>query len=223
MKAMAADLADYYRARAPEYEAIYFRPDAARLFELEEQARAVRGWLAGRDVLEVAAGTGWWTVHAASVANSITSTDINEETLAIAKTKPLDKVNFQVADAFALDQVPGTFNGFLACFWLSHVSRARLKEFLTGVHKRLEPGSRVFIADNLYDPNLGGRFVQEAGIPDTYRMRIDKQGVEHKVLKNYYSEEELLELTEGMENIQIHMGPHYWWIMYETPSTNKPA
>lgn len=214
---MATDLADYYRSRAPEYESIYFRPDPGRLFELEEMARAVRNWLAGRDVLEVAAGTGWWTVHAASVANSVTATDISEETLAIAKTKPLEKVDFRIADAFALDQLPGKFNGFLACFWLSHVSRNRLEEFLSGVHARLEPSSRVFIADNLYDKGIGGRFVEEPGNPDTYRIRLDKHRLEHKVLKNYYSKEELEQLLTGMDNVQIHMGPHYWWIMYETP------
>lgn len=223
MISVAADLVDYYRSRAPEYEAIYFRPDPQRLYELEELARALRSWLVGRDVLEVAAGTGWWTVHAASVARSLTSTDINEETLAIARTKPLEQVCFQVADAFALHEVAGSFNGFLACFWLSHVSRSRLPEFLAGVHNRLEPGSRVFMADNVFVEGFGGRFEADPGSPDTYRIRTDSKGVEHKILKNYYSEDEFKTLLKGMDNVQIHIGPCYWWIMYETPSPNKPA
>jgi ubiquinone/menaquinone biosynthesis C-methylase UbiE len=215
---MGNELAEYYRLRAPEYEQVYFRPDADRLFELEEQARALRAWLAGRDVLEVAAGTGWWTVHAASVANSVTATDVNEETLAIARTKPLEDVKFLVADAFKLEEVPGTFNGALACFWLSHVSRLRVGEFLHGLHNILEPDSRVFIADNNYSPGLGGEFIEEPGNPDTFRIRTRNDGSQHKVLKNYYSEEELRGFVPDAQNLQIHMGPNYWWIMYETPS-----
>lgn len=220
---MAADLVDYYRRRAPEYEAIYFRPDAERLFELEELARALRGWLAGRDVLEIAAGTGWWTVHAASVARSMTATDINEETLAIAKLKPLDDVQFLLADAYRLGAIPGRFDGFLANYWLSHVSRTKIAGFLEGVHRRLEPGARVFMADNAYTEAFGGRFVQEEGEPDTYRIRTWKDGSEHKVLKNYYSEEEFRELLQGMQNVHINIGPCYWWVMYETPGGSKGA
>ena len=212
-----SDLAEYYKKRAPEYESVYFRPDEPRLIELDQLGRELRDWLRGRDVLEIAAGTGWWTVHAASVAHSITATDINDETLAIAKTKPLDQVKFVVADAFKLEEIEGTFTACVACFWLSHVSRKRLKEFFDGVHRRLQPGSRVFFADNLFDPALGGIFIEQPGNPDTYRLRTWSDGSEHKVLKNYYSEAELRSLLEGMQNIQIHMGPHYWWIKYETP------
>jgi ubiquinone/menaquinone biosynthesis C-methylase UbiE len=212
------EVADYYRRRAPEYESIYFRPDAARLHELEDQARALRDWLKGRDVLEIAAGTGWWTVHAASVAKSMTATDVNEETLAIAQLKPLEKVRFQVADAYDLGALEGTFNGCLSCFWLSHVPRARLAKFLDGVHRRLEPGSRVFLGDNNYDPAVGGKLVQESGSTDTFKIRTWSDGSQHRVLKNYYSEEELRQLFKGMDQVQIHAGPLYWWIMYETPA-----
>ena len=214
---MAADLIDYYRRRAPEYESIYFRPDPERLFELEELARALRSWLACRDILEVAAGTGWWTVHASSVAKSMTATDAIEETLAIARLKPLDKVQFFVADAYDLSSVPGEFDGFLACFWLSHVPRARLKEFLGGICRRLKPRSRVFMADNVFIESFGGRFVREPGDEDTYRIRTWADGSEHKVLKNYYAEAEFKELLAGMKNVHIHLGPCYWWIMFETP------
>jgi SAM-dependent methyltransferase len=211
------ELAEYYRKRAPEYESIYFRPDEQRLTELENQARALRAWLKGRDVLEIAAGTGWWTVHAASVARTMTATDVNEETLAIAKMKPLDNVRFVVADAFKLEEIEGTFNACLACFWLSHVSRTRVAEFLSGVHSRLAPGSRVFLADNLYDPALGGVLLEDPESPDTYKIRTWSDGSEHRVLKNYYSEAELRSFAEGMANVQMHIGPCYWWIMYETP------
>jgi SAM-dependent methyltransferase len=220
---VSVDLADYYRRKAPDYEAIYFRPDAERLFQLEELARALRKWLAGRDVLEIAAGTGWWTVHAASVARSMTATDINEDTLALAKEKPLDNVRFLVGDAFHLHDIDGRFDGFLACFWLSHVERGRLREFFDQVHARLEPGSRVFLADNVFTPDFGGEFVAEPGSIDTYRIRTWKDGSQHKVLKNYYTRQEFQDLLGDMRNLEIHIGPCYWWVSYETPCNGNGA
>lgn len=220
---MSAELIEHYKLRAPEYEAIYFRPDAQRLYELEELARALRGWLAGRNVLEIATGTGWWTVHAASVAKSVTATDANQAMLDIARQKPLPDVRFLIADAYNLEEVEGEFDGFVANFWLSHVPHAKLPDFLNGVRKRLKPGGRVFMADNVFVESFGGKFIQEPGEQDTYRIRVDKQGREHKVLKNYYTEEQLRQMLAGMNNVQIHVGPCYWWIMYETPGADKPA
>lgn len=210
------DLLDYYRRRAREYESIYFRPHPERLEEIEDMARAVRSWLKDRDVLEIAAGTGWWTVHGSSVARSYTATDANEEMLTVAKLKPLEKVRFQTADAFKLEEIEGSFDGAIANFWLSHVARAQIPDFLSGLHKRLQPGSHVFMADNLYDPTWGGPFIQEPNNPDTYRIRTLEDGTEYKILKNYFSEQELRDFLKGMQNIQIHMGA-YWWAMYETP------
>ena len=69
----------YYRARAPEYDLFYDVPD--RLDELAQ----LRAWLIertkGRTILEVAAGTGYWTEVVAPFAKAITATDYNIETL----------------------------------------------------------------------------------------------------------------------------------------------
>lgn len=58
-----ASMAAYYAARATEYEAVYAKP------ERQADLRLLEAWLpgvfAGRRVLEVAAGTGWWTLHGA--------------------------------------------------------------------------------------------------------------------------------------------------------------
>jgi len=77
----------------------------------------------------------------------------------------------------------------------------------------------VFMADNVFIEDFGGRFVREPDSEDTYMIRTWPDGSEHKILKNYYSEQEFRELLSGMENVQIHLGPCYWWIMYETPKT----
>jgi hypothetical protein len=77
------------------------------------------------------------------------------------------------------------------------------------------------MADNAFVPDFGGRFVEEPGSADTYRVRTDADGVEHQVLKNYYSEDEFRNLLQRTENLEIHIGPCYWWVMYETPSSQS--
>ena len=56
-------LQSYYAQRATEYERIYLKP------ERQAELRALEAWLpsvfAGRRVLEIACGTGWWTPHGA--------------------------------------------------------------------------------------------------------------------------------------------------------------
>ena len=54
-----ASLRDYYAARAAEYERIYDKPE--RQQDLAAMRAAVPPLFTGRDVLEIACGTGWWT------------------------------------------------------------------------------------------------------------------------------------------------------------------
>jgi ubiquinone/menaquinone biosynthesis C-methylase UbiE len=64
--------------------------------------------LAGKHVLEIACGTGYWTEVISSSAASIIAIDINDEVLEIARSKKLNqqKVLFQRADAYALPAFP---------------------------------------------------------------------------------------------------------------------
>ena len=75
----------YYAARAPEYDAIYRKP------ERQTDLRAIEQWLPARfdgaRVLEIACGTGYWTQFIASVARHVTALDAAPETLAIAEAR----------------------------------------------------------------------------------------------------------------------------------------
>ena len=75
------DLVTYYAKRAAEYEAIYQKPE--RQSDLRELENLLRRDFAGRNVLEIACGTGYWTERVASVADSIVALDINESVLEI--------------------------------------------------------------------------------------------------------------------------------------------
>ncbi len=214
----AADLVAYYGRRAPEYDDIYRRRDPARREEQRRLAAAMREALAGRRVLEVACGTGYWTAKVAPAVRALTGVDASEEMLALARRRRLlRRVAFVAGDAWELGAVPGRFDGGLAAFWLSHVPRARLGEFLDGFHARLEPRAAVVLADNTFVPGVGGELVRGAGA-DTYKLRLLADGSEHRVLKNYLSDAELTELlAPRSRGLTIERGAAFWWARYETP------
>ncbi|MET0518050.1 MAG: class I SAM-dependent methyltransferase, partial [Burkholderiaceae bacterium] len=142
----------YYAQRAREYERIFDRPhrqpDIARL------KTWLRAQFAGRRVLEVATGTGFWLPEATAEAQCWQCTDINPEVLDIARAKPLDfeRVRFQLTDAYRLDLVapgqPSPFDAAFAGLWFSHVPRSRQAEWLAQLHRQLQPGARVVLVDN---------------------------------------------------------------------------
>src|SRR5204862_4071963 len=145
-----AGLREYYARRAAEYEKIYAKPerqaDLARLrVDLAEKFR-------DRSVLEVACGTGYWTPHIARLAERVDAYDINEETLAIARTKPVDaaRARFALGDAYAPPAASPAYDGAFAGFWWSHVLKRDLPRFLEGLHRVLAPGARVVFLDNSY-------------------------------------------------------------------------
>lgn len=208
------DLPDYYSARAPVYEEMYRRDDPPYQAELAALTERARELLGGRRVLDVACGTGWWEAQLAESVEHITGIDLADGALAVARAKrlPVEKVEFRSGDAFELDHVHGRFNAGLATFWLSHVERARLKTFLAGLHRRLEPGSVLLLADNVLVPGIGGEQVIREGCADTFKRRLLPNGTEVEVLKNYYTEPELWALCEDHAAwLEIEMGRHCWW------------
>jgi SAM-dependent methyltransferase len=145
-------LSDYYRARAAEYDAVYAK------HERQEDLAALRGLLTrlafGR-VLEIAAGTGYWTQVLSASAAAVTATDISPETLDVARSRPYSPapVAFRLADAYGLQDVPGQFDtDFLGFFW-SHVPRADPPRFLHRLHARLGEGTSVAVVDDCYVPD----------------------------------------------------------------------
>lgn len=209
---------EYYNRRAATYEEVYRDPE--RQAELALLSGAMGDALTGRAVLEVACGTGYWTAVAAETARSIIATDISHEMLelAIDKKLPPNRVRFALSDAYGLDAIEGNFDAGLANFWLSHVPRSRLREFLDGLHRRLGEGAVVFIADNAYVPGLGGALLTPPGSEDTFKLR-SLGDLRYTILKNYYSAAELEQvLSTGTKGLRLTMGRYYWWLTYTVTS-----
>lgn len=200
----------YYAERAPYYDAVYAKPERAA------DIAFLRAWIpaqfAGRRVLEVACGTGFWTQHLIPVAMAVTATDATEEPLGFARLRPgADKAAFALADAYALPESLGRFEGAFAGLWLSHVPRRRVPEFLASLHARLAPGAVVVMIDN-NEVQLKDLPIAETDADgDTWQHRPLRDGSVHRVLKNFPSRVELEAMVAGVAESCEHRDLENFW------------
>ena len=212
-------MASYYAQRAEEYELIFQKP------ERQNDLRALRNFVmetfAGRHVLEIACGTGYWTQILACSAASVTATDVNDEVLEIAGAKPRvgDNVELRREDAYALPEFPQRFSGGLAGFWWSHVPKPRLRTFLTGLHRSFAPGATMVFLDNAYVPGSSTPISRRDAEGNTYQRRTLSDGSTHEVLKNFPTEQELRQTLRGLAtDVRVGRLPYFWVVTY-TPKT----
>jgi ubiquinone/menaquinone biosynthesis C-methylase UbiE len=206
------ELVAYYRRRAGEYEAIYAKPE--RQADLAVLRKEVPQRLAGRRVLEIACGTGYWTTLVAPLAASIVATDMAEEPMAIGRSKayPPDRVRFATADAYDLPDALGRFDGALAMFWWSHIPLEQIGRFLTSLHRRLESGARVVLFDNLYIDGSSTPIAERDAAGNTYQLRPLADGSENRVLKNFPSENELRAALAPHARTFAYRPLEYYWL-----------
>jgi SAM-dependent methyltransferase len=214
--ATAESMREYYARRAAYYERVYFKP------ERQADLRAMEAWLgtpfAGREVLEIACGTGWWTPHGARQAASWLATDLNPETLALARAKPLpDCVRLAEVDAYTLAGLEPAqrFSGAFAGCWWSHVPLARLAPWLEQLHERLDSGARVVFLDNAYVPASSTPLSRRDAEGNTYQQRTLDDGSVHEVVKNFPSRDEALaRLGPRARDAAWIAHEHYWVLSY---------
>jgi demethylmenaquinone methyltransferase/2-methoxy-6-polyprenyl-1,4-benzoquinol methylase len=232
---------DYYAQRAAYYERVYHKP------ERQHDLRAIEAWLpgafAGRHVLEVACGTGWWTPHGARDAASWLATDLNPETMALARTKPLPAcVRFATVDAYSWQGLPGPgacatdqaasaalpppaaagapppaaagcFTAAFAGCWWSHVPLQRLPQWLASLHAHLAPGARVVFLDNSYVQTSNLPITHSDAEGNTYQTRTLDDGSVHEVLKNFPTPEQATAAI-GPEVRQVQWLQHgHYWVL----------
>lgn len=212
-----AALADYYARRASEYERIYEKPE--RQSDLALLRERLAQLFTGRNVLEVACGTGYWTQVIARTAKSVTATDLNEETLAIARTKEFQAANVRIlrADAFRCSTIDGRFDAGLAAFWWSHLRRDEWQPFFEEFHRAILPGSLVVLLDNRFVPGSSTPIARTDGHGNTYQQRRLANGETHEVLKNFPTEAGLrAALARVANNLLWDELDYYWLATYRT-------
>jgi len=200
----AADMLAYYEARAPEYDDWYLRRgryargpihDAAWNAELDAAGRWLDDLPIHGEVVEIAAGTGWWSPLLASKG---------ELSLYDAAPAPLDRArerlvahglraHLHLRDAWAEPdrRVDAVFTGF----WLSHVPRDRLAAFLDVVRRWLRPGGTYAFIDSLLDPQSSAAD-HPAPAGDVSVRRLD-DGRQFTIVKVYYEPHELEAALRG--------------------------
>lgn len=211
-----AELRRYYASRAREYEEIFHKPE--RQLNLRVLEKVLPEMLAGRRVLELACGTGYWTQFITRKAKSILAVDAATETLEVAKAKQLaaDRVEYRMADVYDLPADLGSFDGAFAGFWWSHVPVREQPRFLASLDRHLNPQAKVVLLDNVYVEGSSTPISRRDESGDTYQVRRLSNGSEHVVLKNFPSEQALRNAVEPYgHNCQYLRLEFYWVFTYE--------
>lgn len=163
-EAASRDLVAYYEARAGEYDDWYLRRgryshgpihDAAWNAELDTAGRWVDGLPFRGEIVELAAGTGWWSPLLAE-KGELSLYDAAAAPLELARQRLVAhglRAHLHVRDAWAPPdrEVDGLFAGF----WLSHIPAGRLADFLALARRWLRPGGVFAFVDSLPDPQSG--------------------------------------------------------------------
>jgi SAM-dependent methyltransferase len=206
---------DYYARRAAEYEAIYQKPE--RQDDLRTLAGMMSTMFKGRDVLEIACGTGYWTQIMAESATSILATDCSRQVLEIAKHKDYKRcsLSFLESDAYSLSNVSGNFTGGYCGFWWSHIPKAKIAVFLQTLHSKLMEDALVVMMDNKYVEGSSTPLSRTDKDGNTYQRRRLADGSEHEVLKNFPNEDQIkTSLRDCSNNLQVVGLDYYWLVKY---------
>jgi demethylmenaquinone methyltransferase/2-methoxy-6-polyprenyl-1,4-benzoquinol methylase len=191
-------LKDYYAARAPEYDDWYLRrgryshgvlADQAWMTELDQATLWLDALPFQGEIVELAAGTGWWSGLLAQ-KGELSIYDAVGEPLDRARDRLLShnlRAHIHVRDAWAEPdrQVDALFCGF----WLSHVPRTRLVEFLGVCRRWLKDGGLFTFIDSRPDPQSGA--ADHPRPADDLSVRRLSDGREFTIPKVYYEPAEL--------------------------------
>ncbi len=215
MSHASAEMQAYYAARAPYYDAVYLKPERAADIAFLRSHLAER--MAGRELLEVACGTGFWTQDLAPAAARLVSTDYTAEPLAFARLRPgVAAVRFEQADAYALPASLGDFDAAFAGLWFSHVPVEAREAFVASLHARLRPGARVIWIDNHERQCEDFPIAETDARGNTWQHRPLRDGSVHRVLKNFPDEATLRTLVAGRaRRAHYRRLDNFWLFEYE--------
>ncbi len=200
----------YYAERAREYDRVYDKPE--RQSDLRQIEALLPPVFAGRDVLEVATGTGYWTQFYADGAASVTATDVNDEVLDVARQRrPWPTAEFRLANAFELGHLDGSFDAAFAGFLWSHLLLTQLPTFVEHLTAQLTPRSPVLFIDNRYVEGSNHPVTRTDTDGNTFQQRRLSDGTEWEVLKNFPSPDEVRATLEPhLMDIETREFDYFW-------------
>jgi demethylmenaquinone methyltransferase/2-methoxy-6-polyprenyl-1,4-benzoquinol methylase len=208
----------YYESRAPLHDVYMGYRDIQKTEALLEPIiRWAETYVAGRDILEVACGTGNWTQVLSRRAAHVTATDVSPASIRLARAKPYPagNVDFKIADAYELNLSGSVFDAAFASDFWSHIPRSLIPVFLRNLKALLIPGSKVAIIDMLPTENLtlpGSRYDADGNFIHPRKL---PGGGEYEVVKNFPEEAELRQAIAPVgENVdyRVHRGLRRWML-----------
>jgi len=207
-------IVDYYAKRAAEYERIYAKPE--RQADLSALRTRIARMFAGRTVLELSCGTGYWTEVIAAQAAEVTAFDLNQEVLDVALSKKMaGQISFNKGDSYVLPDLGRRHDALFAGFWWSHVPRSRLDGFLKGAVSAVAPGALVAFLDNRYVEGSSTPIARSDREGNGYQVRKLEDGSTHEVLKNFPAEGELIKRASAHGwGAHVELLQHYWLLSF---------
>jgi len=218
------DMRDYYSQRAPQYERVYDYPERQK--DLRFLEKYIPQQFQNRCVLEIAAGTGYWSQFIVKQAKYLLATDAEAETLAQLNLAQLNlaqsgrqndtlKIETCIADAYRLTNIDEKFDGLFAGHWFSHIPIDQREAFIKTIHSKLLPGATVIFLDNstaqLSRLPLSG--TDNEG--NTFQDRTLDDGSTHQILKNFPKASELEALVkQSGANMTYKEMDHFWLFQY---------
>jgi methyltransferase family protein len=221
---LSTEMIAYYEARAGEYDDWYLRrgryargPVHDQAWEAELDAATL--WLDGLawtgEIVELAAGTGWWSPLLAT-KGELSIYDAAEAPLDRAHDRLLAhrlRAHIHVRDAWL--EPDRAVDGLFCGFWLSHVPRARLAEFLALARRWLRPSGMLAFIDSRPDPESGATD-QPATSAAESDLGLDRRrladGREFRVVKVHYEPAELQAalLAAGFASAEVMATPRFF-------------
>ena len=225
---------DYYRARAGEYDAWWFRTGrfdrgaantGAWLGDVAGVAGAVAAMLSNRkpsNVLELACGTGLFTRHLAPCVGSVTAVDASPEVIEINRRRvAADNVRYVETNLFSFEP-EARYDCVFMSFWLSHVPHARFDAFWSMVQCALAPGGFAYVIDSAHDPTSTAANHptpdRQAGI---VTRKLD-DGREFRIVKVFY-EPAQLEARLARLGLDSHFAQTARYFIYGDVTTRRSA
>jgi len=165
-------------------------------------------YISNKNVIEIACGTGNWTQILAKRSCRVLAIDSSSKSLELAREKvqTLNNVNFEIADAYSLENINDKYDVAYTADFFSHIPKKRIGVFLESLKKVIKPDGLVimvemsnkeFFLDKFdYFTDDDGDLVNARQLPD---------GSVTEVVKNFYTEDELQELLKNRsDDITYH-------------------
>lgn len=214
--AQVAEQLTYYRQRAAEYDETsplgHTQPERATVPIVVDRL-GISG-----DVLELACGTGIWTIELARYAASLTAVDGAPEMLALARGRlakaGIEQVEFVEADVFGWTS-PSSYDVVLSGFLISHIPPERFEAFWELVASALRPGGRAIMLDEA--PSRAGMETVRDGHLAT-RTLLD--GSQHRIVKIFYEPADLVDRLAKLGWSATASEIEHGWLLVE--ATRNP-